>query len=94
MCEVCRQSICPSSCPNAEEPKPAGKCIVCGGNVYPGESVWSYYGNYIHEDCASDCKLALLLDSLDMKYIDKLGYFEDYESILRGTGYSKTEAPR
>lgn len=35
-----------------DEPAPIGCCAYCGGDIYPGDVVWSYGGKKIHAECA------------------------------------------
>jgi hypothetical protein len=37
MCSICLHAECPSSCPNAPEPKIITLCAICGGNISEGE---------------------------------------------------------
>lgn len=45
MCEICRQTICPSGCPNAPIWEPP-TCDLCGG-----EARWGYEGLYLCTRC-------------------------------------------
>ena len=50
MCDYCRRSICPSSCPNAPEPQVFGHCDECGETIYDGDE---YYKIGNHKYCES-----------------------------------------
>lgn len=50
MCEICRQSICPSGCPNAPDPPLFAKCEACGAEIYDGDE---YYKIDDHKYCES-----------------------------------------
>ena len=54
MCEYCRMSKCPSSCPN-HEPTIAGHCVNCGREIYVGDEVYKIDNDMWCEDCISDC---------------------------------------
>lgn len=40
MCELCKQFICPSNCPNAPEPTPDSECKKCKRPLYKGDRVF------------------------------------------------------
>lgn len=61
--------------------------MVCGEDVYPGDRVYEYYGNMLHEDCATYCTLDVLLAAMDAKPSDPLKYFDESESILSAFGF-------
>ena len=56
MCKICRQTICPSGCPNAPEPTPVYRCDSCGEPIYAGDTY--YYINYERwcEDCIDEAR--------------------------------------
>ena len=51
MCEYCRQSICPSSCPNAPEPPVFAECCECGAEILLGDDYYDINGDYYCEEC-------------------------------------------
>ena len=48
MCDICRQTFCPGSCPNAPEPPTFAKCYECGEKIYDGDG---YYAIGDHNYC-------------------------------------------
>ena len=54
MCEFCHQSICPSRCPNADEPTAVYRCSHCGESITAGELYAEIDGDYYHEECLAD----------------------------------------
>ena len=51
MCEICRQYICPSGCPNAPEPPVFVECVGCGSDIMDGDDYYDIDGDYYCEDC-------------------------------------------
>lgn len=51
MCSICNQSICPCSCPNADEPRHVFICSICGESICEGEHYYDIYGEQICEYC-------------------------------------------
>ena len=64
MCEECRQTYCPTGCPNVPEPPIVLRCSICGEPIYAGEL-------YVEElDLCAAC-----LDALSRQQIlDLFGY--------------------
>lgn len=60
MCDICHQTICPSSCPNADD-RVIGVCAVCGDEVRRSEDVIIVDGEMCHVDCLEDMPLRELL---------------------------------
>lgn len=56
MCEICRMTICPGTCPNAEPPRVAYKCAGCGGEIFVGDTVGVFGGRPYCEDCIEDAQ--------------------------------------
>jgi hypothetical protein len=56
MCDICRRSICPSSCPNAPEPERFGTCSVCGAKILDGEDYYNINDDYWCEECIRDAR--------------------------------------
>ena len=56
MCDICRQYICPSSCPNADEPKACFICSGCGDPIREGEDYWDIMGEQWCEECIDDLR--------------------------------------
>lgn len=54
MCEVCRMTICPGTCPNAEPPRVAYKCADCGYDIFVGETIGVFGGKVYCSDCLED----------------------------------------
>lgn len=52
MCDICRQFICPSACPNAEPKRSGMTCFYCGEDILVGEEyLASEAGNKVHAEC-------------------------------------------
>lgn len=51
MCEVCRQSKCPSACPNAPAPSVFAECYGCGADIVDGDEYYDIDGDYYCENC-------------------------------------------
>ena len=51
MCEICRKSICPSSCPNASEPEIYDYCEECGEEIYDGDECYKIGDHIFCEAC-------------------------------------------
>lgn len=43
-----------AGCPNAPAPDPVCKCEVCGGSIYPGETIIKIDEAAYHEQCLID----------------------------------------
>ena len=54
MCEICRQFICPSACPNAPAPPVFSKCYGCGVDILDGDDYYDIDGDYYCEDCIDE----------------------------------------
>lgn len=59
MCEICKQSPCPSGCPNADEPKSAKLCAWCDGELFVGDDIYKVNGEDICTDCIESCKTTI-----------------------------------
>ena len=44
------------------EPDPIGYCPYCGQEIYKGDEVLKHGDDLVHEDCAHDYALKLLLE--------------------------------
>lgn len=62
MCEVCRQLLCNSQCPNAPETKPVYKCEKCGCGIYDGEQYFDSPEGYICKDCMDDMTVSEVIE--------------------------------
>lgn len=51
MCSICHRIVCPSTCPNADEPKPIQVCEKCGTSLYAGDSAYNIGDHVYCEDC-------------------------------------------
>ena len=51
MCAVCGRYKCPSSCPNADEPKYVCRCDACRAKLYVGDRVTIIKNFVFCEDC-------------------------------------------
>jgi hypothetical protein len=51
MCEECRQSRCPSGCPNAPEPPMVHICSECGEAIVDGDDYYEIGGDPYCDDC-------------------------------------------
>lgn len=56
MCLVCRQRICPATCPNAEPPEIIGHCKQCGYELTAD------YTFYIDRESNAFCSKGCALD--------------------------------
>lgn len=52
MCEICRQYICPSNCPNHIF-KVIGRCEKCGQEILENEELWRDEDRNLF--CSDDC---------------------------------------
>ena len=66
MCEYCHRSICPSRCPNADEPKAVYHCSHCGESITVGERYAEIDGSYYHEECLDDWSTSDWLAKFDI----------------------------
>ena len=81
ICDYCKMSVCPSSCPSFEG-KVAGldsldaTCEVCGARLYEGDEIYRPNGKIICGECAEELvspELLELLDCADIKeFFDSL----------------------
>lgn len=55
MCDLCHYSICPSSCPNADEPPVFAKCEICGEPIYDGDEYFEIDDKPYCEACVYGC---------------------------------------
>ena len=54
MCDVCKQNICHSRCPNANIRRNYHYCSHCGEDIYDGEEyIVNDDNEYIHYDCVT-----------------------------------------
>lgn len=51
MCEICRQSMCPSGCPNAPEPPVYTECDECDESIYDGDEYYAIGDRNYCESC-------------------------------------------
>lgn len=51
MCYECKQTIFPSSCPNADAPEYVCRCDECRGKLYVGDRVTIIKNFVFCEDC-------------------------------------------
>lgn len=51
MCEICGMSICPSRCPNSDEPPVYARCDNCGGEIRDGEEYYQVGEHNYCEEC-------------------------------------------
>lgn len=51
MCALCRKEPCDSRCPNAPDPEPVYRCIVCGGGIFQGDRYWDSPDGAICDAC-------------------------------------------
>lgn len=56
MCEICHHHICPSNCPNADEPAVITKCILCGAKIREGEDYYLIEDDPFCEECIRKCR--------------------------------------
>lgn len=63
MCDICRCSICPSGCPNADGPISIGVCSHCNEDIVIGEEYYEYEGERYHEECFEDIAVELLVEA-------------------------------
>ncbi len=54
MCELCRQSPCPSRCPNAEVGMPPYFCDACGRPLYVGDTAYAIEERVYCAECVED----------------------------------------
>lgn len=72
MCMICRNIICPSSCPNCEdsgalrelrsrdaETEPVSECSACGKELYPGDTALLLEDIVLCEACAAEATVRL-----------------------------------
>lgn len=64
MCDICRQPICPSGCPNADEVVVA-HCAGCDEEVYVGDNIVKIDGDIWHEECLKDLSISELVQLFD-----------------------------
>ena len=57
MCEICRMSICPSGCPNADEPPVALECVECGEPIFVGDYYYDFFGDEYCEKCIDNMRV-------------------------------------
>lgn len=57
MCEICRQSICPSGCPNAPDPPVFGECVECGELILVGDDYYDFFGDPYCEKCVDNMRV-------------------------------------
>ena len=62
MCELCLSSPCPSSCPNAPEPKAVFICSGCGERIVEGDSYWDIMGEQWCEECIDQARKEAVYD--------------------------------
>ena len=56
MCRICNQHICPSACPNADEPRPVYVCSGCSERILEGEDAWHILGEVFCEQCIDEAR--------------------------------------
>lgn len=56
MCDICQRYHCPSSCPNAPEPKSVFVCSGCSRKIYEGDYYHDILGEQFCEKCIDDSK--------------------------------------
>lgn len=56
MCDICGHNICPSMCPNAEQPKVICECSECGFEIYEGDDYYEIEGKIYCETCIDGFK--------------------------------------
>ena len=56
ICKECRQSICPSSCPNYKDVPIVYECDECGYPIYDGDEVYKIEGKKYCKDCIESFK--------------------------------------
>ena len=54
MCWYCKQTVCPSLCPNYIPPKANHYCCYCGEGIYEEKYLENEDGEYVHRDCIPD----------------------------------------
>ncbi|MBR5874780.1 MAG: hypothetical protein IKY90_08625 [Oscillospiraceae bacterium] len=54
MCNICRQTPCPSMCPNADEPRAVYICSNCGETIREGEDYLSFMGEQVCMYCVEE----------------------------------------
>lgn len=62
MCEICRQYVCPSSCPNAPEPPVFARCSMCGAEILEGEEYHEIINEPVCEECVFDSRKTAEVD--------------------------------
>ena len=67
MCEICRQSICPASCPNAPDTPSVCECEYCGESIVVGDDYYDFHGKSYHPECLEACAFELLLHDPDIE---------------------------
>ena len=92
MCEICRQMICPGTCPNADEPSIIGKCTLCGENIYKGDDIYTNGNEAVHADCRKGYTVEELLSLNDLNVTDPIRYADDPDSILNAFGFERKAA--
>lgn len=71
MCDICKQDICPTRCPNYMPPKAERYCSVCGEGIYETEEyVENSDGDSIHFECVQGIKWLLEWLGYDIKTME------------------------
>lgn len=69
MCEICRRMVCPSGCPNADEPAAVYECELCGEKICKGDMYINYEGEMICDKCSQRAFY---------DYLKHFGYIKQY----------------
>lgn len=65
MCALCRKEPCDSGCPNAPDPEPVHKCVMCGFGIFEGDRYWNSPEGPICECCVDDMSGKEILEKMD-----------------------------
>lgn len=62
MCDICHRTICPSRCPNADEPPVFAECDICGYEIYVGDEYYEVEDLKVCENCIFDSRKTAEVD--------------------------------
>ena len=92
MCLICGKATCPATCPNAPEPPVVGVCMVCGEDIYKGDSIFKRDCVTLHTDCLYNFQIRDLLISCDLNLADSMRFTENPRDIMTAFGFEQKEA--
>jgi hypothetical protein len=74
ICDICKQYVCPSACPNflssvSLHGSAVGACFLCAGSIYDGNDFYVHNERLICAECACELIPSELLEFLECESI-------------------------